>query len=281
MPELPEVECTVRALRPAMLDKTIYYAGWVDQPSAIIKSSEDHFTLFGKLQSARVLDIRRKGKYTIIDTIRHNGHRLIIIWHYGLFGYATIGVMGKHPRVEFKLAQPYSTVYFNDMRCWGSMRFFDYESSAQEFIDSHVGIDPLSLDANKGPAVFKDQYGNSEGTIADVMLDQHLICGIGNIYRSEILWKARVHPARVATTLTDHEFDRLFSCTQEVLVEAIKRGGSSIQDYLSPDGTPGGYGEYLNVYGRDGFKCVNCSSKIVRDARFFTRAVYYCPNCQS
>ena len=150
------------------------------------------------------------------------------------------------------------------MRDWQSLPFV-----------KNMGPEPLDLTLRE----FKDMLAVCKGQIKPLLMDQGFICGIGNLYAAEILFRARINPARRAQSLSVQEKKSLFSAMQKILRLAIKHGGSTIDDYVRLSGAPGGYVAFHRVYGRAGKPCFVCKSAIKRVTQA-GRGTYFCPKCQ-
>ncbi|MFC1623577.1 Fpg/Nei family DNA glycosylase [Patescibacteria group bacterium] len=171
-----------------------------------------------------------------------------------------------------------ATLEFSDMRkfAWLGVVKTDEVESQKEI--SQLGIDALSpgFTLKKFKEILEKK---KKGVIGTVLLDQGLIAGIGNIYRSEILFLAGVNPKRKVSSLNEKEIEKIFKSIKDVLKKAIKMRGTSDSDYRDIEGKPGKFHEVLNVYRREGEKCKKCKNKITRE-KLGQRSIFYCPKCQ-
>ncbi|MBN2002135.1 MAG: bifunctional DNA-formamidopyrimidine glycosylase/DNA-(apurinic or apyrimidinic site) lyase [Anaerolineae bacterium] len=273
MPELPEVETIMRGLRPVLTGRTfvaaeVLWANTVATPD--VKSFCE--TLTGAIVQA----LGRRGKYIIITL--DGGWTLLI--HLRMSGKFVLRAPGAddenttHTRVRLRLDDGVEVVYV-DPRKFG--RFFLVKDPAEVVGD--LGPEPLS------PAFtatwLAENLSGRQGEIKRLLLDQRFIVGLGNIYVSEALWRAQIHPLRVAGTLSADEVKRLHVAIVEVLANAVAQGGSSLDDrqYVAPDGQLGRYQNALCVYDRAGEQCPRCKYTLERIVQG-QRSTYFCPVCQ-
>jgi formamidopyrimidine-DNA glycosylase len=173
---------------------------------------------------------------------------------------------GAYTRAIFRFAG--GAVCFDDIRQFGSVRY------AAEF-PHHLGPDPLTL----SPLDFARLLSKRRRQIKPLLLDQHVLRGLGNIYVDEALHRARIHPTLAAATLSPARAGRLRVAIRQVLEAAIAAGGSSISDYVDADGHPGSYQRQHQAYGRAGQPCPACATAI-RRVVVAQRGTHYCPKCQ-
>jgi len=171
-----------------------------------------------------------------------------------------------------------ATLDFSDLRKFGwvgVVKTIDVENTKEI---QNLGVDALSPSFNlKHFSQILEKKSNS--IIRTLLLDQALISGIGNIYRSEILFEAGVNPKRKVSTLTKKEIEKIFKATKSILKKAIKLRGTSDSDYRDTEGKVGGFQKVLKVYRREGEKCLRCDGKIKRE-KLAQRSIFYCLNCQ-
>lgn len=258
MPELPEVEAVRRELAPLLKGARIEGID-VRDPRILL--------LPGAVQGKRVLEVSRWGKYLLFEF--EEGGCLIL--HLGMTGqllFEQDQTPKKYERVRLKLSSGH--LVFCDQRRFG--RIFVCER--KENLISALGIDPFS------EAYTPENFSalcRGERRLKDLLLNQRKICGIGNIYASEILFRARLHPERRCKDLTEEEKGRLFLLIPQVLEEAIEGKGTTIRDFRLPGGEEGDFQDALLVYGRT--CCVVCGSPIIRKT-IASRSTYFCPRCQ-
>ena len=140
-------------------------------------------------------------------------------------------------------------------------------------------LGPEPLDNNFTFKKFKDILKGKKGRIKQVLMNQEIVAGIGNIYASEILWRSKIHPEKNITKLNNSELKSLYQSIKKVLEIAVKLGGESFSDYRKPDGSKGNFDTKRRAYKREGQKCSRCGTKIKR-IKFGGRSAFFCPSCQ-
>ena len=265
MPELPEVETIKRDLEKVLLGKKIVDV-CIHNPKVIRQPSADKFKK--GLIGALIKNIRRKAKVLILEL--SNGKSLAI--HLKMTGQLVYPGDGTRSRVSFHLSDG-KNLDFNDQRLFGELHLLD-DWRHLKFIQS-LGPEPLEVNLGR----FKEMLTAKKTKIKPLLMDQTFISGIGNIYAAEILFRARIHPERPANRLSDQEKELLLKEIKDTLREAIRCGGSSIDDYIRLSGEPGSYVKYHKVYGRQGRPCLTCKTPIKRMA-LGGRGTFFCPQCQ-
>jgi formamidopyrimidine-DNA glycosylase len=162
---------------------------------------------------------------------------------------------------------------YRDVRRFGSIRLSNGEVDAGILGD--LGLDPLEASEDE----FRARLAGRRARIKALLLDQHVLRGMGNIYTDESLWRARINPMRLGANLTREEVRRLYRAMREVLTEAIRLRGSSVSDYVDSAGERGGFQRRHRVYQRQGKKCGRCGA-IIRHATVAGRSTHFCPGCQ-
>ncbi|HEX7454259.1 MAG TPA: bifunctional DNA-formamidopyrimidine glycosylase/DNA-(apurinic or apyrimidinic site) lyase [Polyangiaceae bacterium] len=290
MPELPEVEVTRRRLAPILVGRTI----------ASVETTRDSYFFLTKPEALRrrlagrtVTALNRHGKYLLAEL--DDGHRLLL--HLGmtgqlfssavtsvrLFSAKTRGSLppealrefkaDAHTHLSFHFRDGGPSVLFRDVRKFGKVLLL--EAGADDPRLDKLGVDALS-------ATGKDLFEAARARkipIKTLLLDQAVIAGIGNIYADEALFLAKVRPRRSARRVTARECDEIVAAAKRVMKRSIATGGSSISDYVSPDGSDGGYQNERKVYARKGLPCPVCGAPIRRIV-IATRSTHYCPECQ-
>ena len=265
MPELPEVETIKRELEKAIINKKIVDV-IVNNPKVIREPKKDKF--IKALKNVKIKKIIRKGKLLILEL--SSGKFLTI--HLKMTGQLIYPGNSKISRVSFKFSNG-KILDFNDSRLLGELRVID-DWQNLKFI-KELGPEPFEIDVKKFSVMLK----NRKTKIKVLIMDQKFISGIGNLYASEILFKAKIDPRRPANSLSEKEKDLLFKEIKNVLTQAIKYGGSSVVDYVKISGEKGTYAKFHQVYNRKGEKCYKCKGKIQRIS-LGGRGTYFCPNCQ-
>ena len=276
MPELPEVEVTKQGIEPHVLGKKVtgvtIYDGRLRWP--VPKNLEKILT--GK----QVSHIRRRGKYLLF---RMNDGYLII--HLGMTGVLrvlnTSDPIKKHDRIEIQFGK--KILRLHDPRKFGAVL---WASDEEGEIENHpliakLGVEPFSEDFSKEKAG-QHLYQHAKGrqvAIKQWLLAGQAVVGVGNIYCSESLFLAGIHPAMAAGKLSKPKAEKLAHSIKDTLSLAIKAGGSSLKDFVNSEGDPGHFMLQTKVYDRAGLPCVTCKTPIKQIVQG-QRSTYFCPNCQ-
>ena len=270
MPELPEVETTRRGLLPHVVGKRV--DGVVVRDARLRWPVPPH--LEAKLRGERFTGLRRRGKYLVFDCPR--GHLLV---HLGMSGRLSLVPDGTPPRahdhVDVKL-EGHQTLRLTDPRRFGAFLWLEGDAEKHALL-RHLGLEPFD-EAFDGAALFRLSRGRS-APIKHFLMDARIVTGVGNIYASEALFHAGIHPARAAGRISRTRYDRLAAAVRETLSRALEAGGSSLRDFASVDGTLGHFQLQTAVYGRESEPCRKCRTPI-RLLRQGQRSTYYCPRCQ-
>ncbi len=269
MPELPEVETTRRGLEPSLRGRRIV-AVQVRQPRLRWPVPRD---LGDQLRGKTIRKIGRRGKYLLLTA---DGGTLIV--HLGMSGSLRLvdePALGKHDHVILSLDNGRHLV-LRDPRRFGAVLWW------QDSVDEHpllrnLGIEPLDQKFD-GNFLYRSTR-SSRRPIKNLLMDQRLVAGIGNIYANEALFLARIRPTRPADSLDREECDRLAAAIQAVLARAIEEGGTTLRDFVNDRGQPGYFQLTLGVYGREGQPCPHCHTP-VQHLKLGQRATYFCPRCQ-
>lgn len=270
MPELPEVEIIRRELSDKLSGKKIKNLETSDLRLRKEIPNLEH--LIGQ----KIVLIQRRNKYLILETINN-----WIVIHLGMTGQLHFnkgGVFtGNHIHLKINFWDG-SILYYQDPRRFGLIEAF-YKSS-YPYIDSiplfkNLGIEPLGAFSEED---FLDFFKKKKN-IKSFLLDGSHVCGIGNIYANEILFKSKIHPERNILDLTLLERKVLYSHIKPTLEKAIELGGSSISDYVHTNGTKGEMQNFYKVYGRFGKECFDCKTSIDKITQG-GRSSFFCPSCQ-
>ena len=282
MPELPEVETIRAGLLPVMEGQLITLAQ-VNRPDLRFPLPEK---MADRLSGQRVEGLRRRSKYILADL--SSGETLLV--HLGMSGRmlvsgATLGTFhhdhpapAKHDHVVFDMENG-ARVTFNDARRFGAMDLMSTERAGEHWLLKDLGPEPLGNGFHADYLV-----GRLSGRVMPVkaaLLDQRIVAGLGNIYVSEVLFRARIDPRRAAGDLTATEIGELVPVIRTVLDEAIAAGGSSLRDYRQADGELGYFQHSFRVYDREGAPCPasGCAGTIHRIVQS-GRSSFFCPVCQ-
>ena len=276
MPELPEVETVVRGLRPRLIGQRILRAEIRQPPShGVVKGSVSQFRK--TLQGAAIRGVERRAKYILVglDTGGTKGLHTWIV-HLGMSGqlYACQPQAErlKHTHLVVSLSGG-EQVRFCDPRRFGKTLVIP--SSALSDYLSKVGPDPLKISQQD----FHSLMEGRKAPVKNLLLNQTLLGGVGNIYANEALFLARIHPAISAGKLTERQTSALHKALRKVLLAAIAANGTTVSDYRTSEGEPGWYQNRLRVYDREGRPCPRCRTKI-RRLVLIGRSAHYCPACQ-
>ncbi len=270
MPELPEVETTRRGIRAALRGRRV--TGFVLRNHRLRWPVDRALTKV--LPGQRVRDVRRRAKYLLVDL---DGGTLIA--HLGMSGSLRVLPAStpwlKHDHYEIQFDKG-GCLRFNDPRRFGSLHWVTGDPLEHPLL-AGLGPEPLGRD-------FDGSYlaGRAQGrkvAIKQLIMDQRVVVGVGNIYASEALFRAGIHPRRAAGKVSRARYDKLAEGVRAVLGEAIRQGGTTLRDYVNADGTPGYFRQKLYVYERDGQPCRRCGTPIRKLAQG-QRSTYFCPACQ-
>ena len=285
MPELPEVETIKRELDESLKNKVISDVevlwGKTVSPTSVANFQD---IVIGKKvlkleRRAKMLFIHLNEKISLAIHLKMTG-QLIFVPKSGKIiagGHPTqdIQTPGRHTRLIFTFKDG-DKLYFNDLRKFGWVRILD--EKLQKYIDTEVGPEPLSKDFTL--STFKkilERYPNR--TVKQILLDQKLIAGIGNIYADESAFLSGILPMQKVKTITTKEVADLHKNIIGVLKLSISKKGTSSRNYLRSNGQKGGFVPYLMVYGRNNETCKRCGTLIIK-IKHAGRGTHYCPGCQ-
>ncbi len=290
MPELPEVETIVRDLKKKVLRRT-FIDVWTDFPK-IVKVPKSFEEFKKDIKGKKIEKIWRRGKNIIFEL---RGSRALLI-HQKLTGHLLLGKWAlEKGKWQAKVPGPLSEdpmnrflhlVFWLDngqMLALSDLRKFAkvelWLKSELENSKEFKSLGPEPLDKNFTFGKFKKILENKKGKIKQVLMDQKIIAGIGNIYSDEILWRAKIHPLKEVSKLADSDFKRIYQVMREILTKAIEVKGESISDFRRISGEKGGFDPLRKVYRREGEKCLRCGA-IIKKIKIGGRSSYFCPNCQ-
>ena len=270
MPELPEVETTLRGIHPWLQDQEItainvfnYSMRW-PIPAEV-----------NDLVGETVLEISRRAKYILIKL--SNGSHLIL--HLGMSGVIRVVDANedhqKHDHFEVVLSQG-KALRLNDPRRFGCVLLTD-EPVFNHRLLKNLGPEPLSEVFNGD--WLKQQAKNKQTSIKNFIMNNHVVVGVGNIYAAESLFLAGIRPTRKVSQISLKKFQILADIIKKVLQLAIQVGGTTLKDFKNTEGKPGYFKQELQVYGRAGQACFNCGTTI-KNLIIGQRASCYCPACQ-
>jgi len=269
MPELPEVETTLRGIEKSLLDTKI--------ENLIVRDARLRWPvpedLGERIIGRRVVSLQRRAKYILID-FEHGS----LIWHLGMSGSMRIvdsaTELRKHDHIDLLLGSDV-VLRYNDPRRFGCLLW-------AEDVLIHpllVSLGPEPLDERFDGAYLYNRARGRKVSIKSFIMDQKIVVGVGNIYASEALFLAGIRPTRKAANISLARYETLAEQIKQVLQRAIAQGGTTLRDFSQADGRPGYFEQQLHVYGREKQPCTQCG-KAISNKVIGQRASYYCPACQ-
>lgn len=275
MPELPEVETIRRALEQILPGRR---CGGVRVLCPTLREPLSGAQL-AETCRGRISGVRRRAKYLLLD---FPGRRCLIV-HLGMTGAFRVEPSSFTPHVHDRalfLLDRNQTLVYSDIRRFGLLRPCVLEVG-RDVPPEFDAFGPEPLDADFTAGYLRERLRRCKGPLKPALMDQAVVVGVGNIYASEALFRARLSPLRAGNSLSGAECAALVRAVRQVLAASIERGGTTISDYHLPDGSEGHFALDLKAYGRMGLPCLRrgCRGVIVR-ARQAGRSTFYCPECQ-
>jgi formamidopyrimidine-DNA glycosylase len=269
MPELPEVETTRRGLAPHVEGRVI--------TAVVLRRPDLRWPIppevAAQLPGQRVLGVRRRAKYLLLDTAP--GSALLHLGMSGMLRVLPVDTpVETHDHVDLALDSG-RVLRFTDPRRFGCLLW--QPTGVTHGLLQHLGPEPLT-DAFDSEYLFQRSRGR-KAPIKAFLMDQAVVVGVGNIYAAESLFRAGIAPRRAAGSVSRERYVRLAAAVKTILAHAITRGGTTLRDFLNPDGAPGYFEQELFVYGREGEPCRTCG-RTLRDGRMGNRATAWCAGCQ-
>jgi len=291
MPELPEVETIVRELNKEVLGRT-FSDVWADFPKMIKRpKSFDEFRK--EIKGKKILNIGRRGKNILFDLSENKtllihqkltGHLLLGKWQFlnGNWQSLIPGPLSEDPMNKFLhlifWLDNKRQLALSDLRKFAKVELWNKEELEKSEEMKSLGPEPLEKDFSFEK--FKDVLTKKKkGKIKQVLMDQEVIAGIGNIYSDEILWQAKVHPFKDVSKLKEDEFKKIYQAIKEILPKAIELGGESISDFRRISGERGYFDKERKAYRREGEKCSRCGT-IIKRIKIGGRSAHFCSKCQ-
>ena len=266
MPELPEVETTRSGIAPHLVGRRVIALA-IRQPKLRWPIAPQ---LIATLPGLRIDTIERRAKYLLVQTVAGSA-----VIHLGMSGslrvLAADAPVGKHDHYDWQLDSR-RILRFTDPRRFGCLLW--QPAGTIHALLAGLGPEPLS-DAFDGDHLWALSRTRATA-VKTFIMDQAVVVGVGNIYAAEALFAARIHPARKAKSVSRERYARLATVIRQILAYAITRGGTTLRDFISPDGVPGYFEQELFVYGRAGEACRVCSTAI-RVVTLGQRSTFYCP----
>ena len=270
MPELPEVETTRQGLANTIVGLAI--------DRVVVREARLRWPVLPEvtdLAPRQVIEtVERRAKYLLIRTTRGT-----LIIHLGMSGSLRLVSSNEAPEKHDHVDVIFSNglcLRYRDPRRFGAMLWTDTPPLEHPLLAS-LGPEPLGPDFD-AHHLHKTSRGRRVA-IKNLLMNSHIVVGIGNIYANEVLFLSRIHPARAAGRVSLARYETLVNATRSVLRTAIDAGGTTLRDFTNSDGEPGYFGQRLDVYGRNGAACNNCGATI-RAVVIGQRSTFYCPQCQ-
>lgn len=270
MPELPEVETIRRGITPHVVDQRVAEC-IVREPRLRFAVAPD---LAERWRGQRIANVRRRSKYLLLD-----GDRDTLLIHLGMSGRVHVLLeelpLRKHDHVDIVLESG-TILRYHDPRRFGFMQLCNADP-AQVPLLAKLGPEPLEpqFDGDYLHARLKGRTA----CIKTLLMDAHIVVGVGNIYAQEALFTAGIRPGRAAGRLSRPDCRRLVAAVKAVLEQAVQAGGTTLRDFTGADGAPGYFQQDLHVYGRAGSPCRRCGAAL-RLSRISGRSTTWCAHCQ-
>jgi formamidopyrimidine-DNA glycosylase len=269
MPELPEVETTLRGIEPYLLNQRV--------ERVIVRDPRLRWPVpadVSKAEGQRFVALTRRGKYLLLN-MEQGG----LIIHLGMSGSLRILqdplLPEKHDHVDIQLDTGVC-LRFNDPRRFGAFLWVDGQMEAHELLRD-LGPEPLTAEFTAD--YLYERSRDRKVAIKNFIMNGHIVVGVGNIYASESLFMAGIHPQRAAGRVSRLRYEGLVAAIRDVLSHAIRRGGTTLRDFVNSEGSPGYFAQELLVYDRAGGECFQCGGPI-RQKVIGQRSSYFCPVCQ-
>jgi formamidopyrimidine-DNA glycosylase len=270
MPELPEVETTRRGLEPHVVGRRIR--------DVVVRNRNLRWpvprNLARTLRGEEVRGIRRRGKYLLFDM--RNGHLLV---HLGMSGRLTLVPEGeparKHDHVDVRF-EGSRAMRLTDPRRFGAMLWLADPAEGHALLKG-LGLEPFD-EAFDGTALHQLARGRKVA-VKNFLMNARVVTGVGNIYASEALFRARVDPRTPAGRISAARWERIATAVRDTLSRAVEKGGTTLRDFASAEGEAGYFLAECAVYGREGKPCRRCRTPI-RAIRQGQRSTFFCPTCQ-
>ncbi len=274
MPELPEAEVVARQLRDRLFGGRLVRVHV--RRADIVRQGLSTARWY---EGGTVVEVHRVGK-SVVLTIEQGAERRHLLAELGMTGLLLFRLPAakyekhRHLSLDFEGCGEAALHYWNPRR-FGRIYLLDQAELAR-FVARRFGADPLAVSWED----FRRIIESRRGRLKSLLMHQHIVAGIGNIYANEILFRCKLHPHRTASRLREPAIRRLFEVTRRVLEEAILAGGSSVRDYLAPDGRQGRFAGQHLVYNKAGASCPNPGCREVIRRLKGERSSFLCPACQ-
>ena len=271
MPELPEVETTVRGIAPHIQNEVV--------SDVVVRESRLRWpvpdSLAQMLVGKTIKQVSRRAKYILIEIER--GYVLLHLGMSGSLRLTRLNALPKiHDHVEIEVSGKF-LLRFHDPRRFGCVLWIDSDPYRHPLLAS-LGPEPFDRDFN-GTYLY-DKARNRNSAVKNLIMDSHIVVGVGNIYASESLFRSGIRPQRRANRIAVARYENLAETIRATLGDAIAAGGTTLRDYVNGTGTPGYFSLDLGVYDRHGEPCKVCGNPI-KHLIIGQRSTYYCGHCQT
>ncbi len=279
MPELPEIEVLKRSLEPQLVGRRF---GTVRVRDPRLREPVDARRLRRHCRDREILGLRRRSKYLLVDL--EGGYTLVV--HLGMSGRLTLAPAETpaeaHEHLSFGVIERdrryrRRKLRFRDPRRFGLVLSLQTRSLDGDRHFAHLGVEPLG-ERFSGRLLARAAEGRRVA-VKSFLMDARQVVGVGNIYACEALFRSGIHPFRAAGRISRKRWDRLGDAIVDVLGDAIRQGGTTLNDFADGDGNVGYFQVALDVYGREAEPCTLCSRPIRREI-LANRSTFYCPGCQ-
>lgn len=270
MPELPEVETTRAGIEPHIIQQKV--------TQVIVRQANLRWPIPSELKSALknqcIQAVLRRGKYLLLKTDAGTA-----LFHLGMSGSLRILQVGvspqKHDHVDIQFSNKV-ILRLNDPRRFGAL-LWTIEDPFQHPLLASLGPEPLTEDFS-GDYLWQKAKGRKVA-IKPFIMNNEIVVGVGNIYATEALFQAQIHPKRSANQIDKERYQLLTKCIKTILRKAIKKGGTTLKDFVNSKGNPGYFQQQLKVYGRSDLPCFVCQTKL-KEIRLGQRSSVFCSKCQ-
>lgn len=274
MPELPEVETSLRGIAPYLIGQRVTEVRVRQAKLRWPVTPEIPTVLPGK----RLVELQRRGKYLLFSFTGDNNQGTLIL-HLGMSGSLRIldpsSAVQKHDHFEL-VFETGKALRLRDPRRFSAV-LWTTKSPLEHPLLKNLGPEPLEPGFTGD--LLQQQAGHRRVAVKNLVMDSRVVVGVGNIYANEALFRAGIHPKRRCDRISRDRYQNLAQCIVQVLQEAIAQGGTTLQDFQREDGRPGYFAQQLRVYGRTGEPCPDCGSPILQ-ATIGQRSAFFCSHCQ-
>lgn len=276
MPELPEVQTTLNGIAPLITGQKITHVRILRRDLRFLIPLD----LEDKITHARIVSLSRRGKYLLIHLEKNHNHGALIV-HLGMSGSLRILEkdhtlpLQKHDHYTLTIGSQALRLCYHDPRRFGCL-LFAANPLAHPLL-ANLGVEPLD-DAFCG-AYLVAKSAKRRVAVKSLLMNAQIVVGVGNIYASEALFCAHIHPLTPAGNISLAAYNKLARCVKKILKQAIAQGGTTLKDFVNAEGKAGYFAQELAVYGKAGQACPRCQSEI-ESLIINQRASYFCPRCQ-